>query len=98
MRDKDMRNLTITFTNYTPDKLLKMYCRYFLFFPRLALVSFMYHPTVLMKLQCFCLHVYSDQLKPGNGISFCMVLAFFFCYVSDKVVSFIDSIPMRNIA
>jgi len=33
------------------------------------------------------------QLKPGNDISFCMVLAFVFlvCYVSDKVVSLSDN-------
>jgi len=53
----------------------------------------MYHPTVLINLQCLCLHVYTDQLKPGMGISFCMILALvfcfvFFCYVSDEVVKF----------
>jgi len=38
--------------------------------------------------------------KPGDGIAFCMILAlvFFVCYVGDKVVSFSDSIPIRNVA
>jgi len=73
---------------------------FFCFSWGLALVSFMYHPTALIILLCFCLHVYSDQLKPGNDISFCMILAlvFFVCYVSDEVVSFGDSIRMRNVA
>jgi len=32
-------------------------------------------------------------------ISFCMSLALvFFCYVSDKVVSFSDCIPVHNVA
>jgi len=51
------------------------------------------HPTVLVV--CFCLHVYSDQLKPGNDLilyDFC--ITFFVCYVSDEVVSFSDSIPV----
>jgi len=54
----------------------------------------MYHPTVLIRL-CFRLHNL-DQPKPGNGISFCMilVLSFFVCYVIDKVVSFSDDIPI----
>jgi len=30
------RNLTISFIKYTPDKLLKMYCCYFLFFLRVS--------------------------------------------------------------
>jgi len=44
--------------------------------------------------------MYSDQLKPKNGISFCTILALvsFVSFVSVKAVSFSDSIPMRNIA
>ena len=36
---------------------------------------------------------YTNKRKHDFGISF-----FFVCYVSDEVVSFSDSIPMRNIA
>ena len=72
--------MTITFTNYTPDKLLKMYGRYFLFFLRLSPCVF-HGPSHCADCLSFCLHVHSDQLKPGNDISFCMILALAFWFV-----------------
>jgi len=66
---KKIRNLTITFTSYTPDKLLKMYCGYFLFFPRLRPCAF-HGPSHCADRLCFCLHACSNQLEPeGTPLS-----------------------------
>jgi len=73
------RNLTITFINYTLDKLLKMYCCYFLFFLRLSLFSCTI-PLCWLVYSAF-VYIYSDQLKPGNSISFYMILALVFFIV-----------------
>ena len=83
------RNLTITFT-YTLDKPLKV--KPLCFSCTIPLCWLFYNAFVYIFIQI--------NQKPGNGISFCMIfsLVFFVCYVSDKVVSFSDSAPMRNIA
>jgi len=43
-------------------------------------------------------YIYSDQLKPKNGILYDFGIRFFVSFVSVKAVSFSDSIPMRIIA
>ena len=71
----------------------------FFAFRRVKLICFSYAVPLCWLVHTAFVYIYSDQLIPGNGVSFCVILAWvFFCYVSDKVVSFNDSIPMRDVA
>ena len=77
-----------------------MYCCYFLFLLRLRPCVF-HVPSHCADYSIMLLFIYlfrSTKTWQWNVIFHDFGISFFVCYVSDKVVSFSDSIPMHNVA